>query len=115
MTGILSAIGREKPFSQFYETIPVVGQTGTVRSLARGTAAAGNIRAKSGSIEGVRAYAGYFKTDDGEPMSFCVLVNKYTPGQNRAVTSELEKIFVGMVELKGKTVESWLVDSELVS
>ncbi|WP_020603760.1 D-alanyl-D-alanine carboxypeptidase/D-alanyl-D-alanine endopeptidase [Spirosoma spitsbergense] len=102
MTGILSAVGREKTFSQFYETIPVVGQTGTVRSLARGTAAAGNIRAKSGSIEGVRAYAGYFKADDGEPMSFCVLVNKYTPGQNRAVTSELEKVFVGMVELKGK-------------
>ena len=102
MTGILSAVGRDKTFPQFYETIPVVGQTGTVRSLARGTAAAGNIRAKSGSIEGVRAYAGYFKADDGEPMSFCVLVNKYTPGQNRAVTSELEKIFVGMVELKGK-------------
>jgi D-alanyl-D-alanine carboxypeptidase/D-alanyl-D-alanine-endopeptidase (penicillin-binding protein 4) len=102
MTGILSAMGREKAFSQFYETIPVVGQTGTVRSLARGTTAAGNIRAKSGSIEGVRAYAGYFTAADGEQMSFCVLVNKFTPGQNRTVTNELEKVFVGMVGLAGK-------------
>ena len=102
MTGILSAIGREKTFPQFYETIPIVGQTGTVRTLARGTAAAGNIRAKSGSIEGVRAYAGYFTAADGERMSFCVLVNKFTPGQNRAVTSELEKIFVGLVGLTGE-------------
>ena len=101
MTGILSAMSREKTFQPFYETIPVVGQTGTVRSLARGTTAAGNIRAKSGSIEGVRAYAGYFKAADGEPMSFCILVNKFTTGQNRTVTTELEKIFVGMVELKG--------------
>ncbi|MFD2933301.1 D-alanyl-D-alanine carboxypeptidase/D-alanyl-D-alanine endopeptidase [Spirosoma flavum] len=102
MTGILSVMGREKTFPQFYETIPVVGQSGTVRSLARGTAAAGNIRAKSGSIEGVRAYAGYFTAIDGERMSFCVLVNKFTPGQNRAVTNELEKIFVGLVGLAGK-------------
>ena len=102
MTSILSAMGREKNFPVFYETIPVVGQTGTVRSLARGTAAAGNIRAKSGSIEGVRAYAGYFTTTDGERMSFCLLVNKFTPGQNRLVTKELEKIFVGLVTMRGK-------------
>ncbi|WP_077919990.1 D-alanyl-D-alanine carboxypeptidase/D-alanyl-D-alanine-endopeptidase [Spirosoma sp. 209] len=101
MTGILSAMAREPSFSAFYETIPVVGQTGTVRSLARGTAAAGNIRAKSGSIEGVRAYAGYFTATDGERMSFCVLVNKFTPGQNRAVTTELETIFLGLVGLPG--------------
>ncbi|MBD2755311.1 D-alanyl-D-alanine carboxypeptidase/D-alanyl-D-alanine endopeptidase [Spirosoma validum] len=99
MTGILSAMGREKSFPAFYETIPIVGQTGTVRSLARGTAAAGNVRAKSGSIEGVRAYAGYFTTANGERMSFCVLVNKFTPGQNRIVTNELEKIFVAMVNM----------------
>ncbi|WP_460954803.1 D-alanyl-D-alanine carboxypeptidase/D-alanyl-D-alanine endopeptidase [Spirosoma litoris] len=102
MTGILSVMGREKSFPQFYETIPIVGQTGTVRSLARGTIAAGNIRAKSGSIEGVRAYAGYFTAADGEQMSFCILVNKFTPGQSRTITNELEKIFVGLVGLSGK-------------
>jgi D-alanyl-D-alanine carboxypeptidase/D-alanyl-D-alanine-endopeptidase (penicillin-binding protein 4) len=102
MTGVLSALGREKTFPQFYETIPVVGQTGTVRGLAQGTAAAGKIRAKSGSIEGVRAYAGYFTAADGEAMCFCVLVNKFTPGHNRTVTSELEKLFVNLVGLSGR-------------
>jgi D-alanyl-D-alanine carboxypeptidase/D-alanyl-D-alanine-endopeptidase (penicillin-binding protein 4) len=101
MTSILSAMGREKVFQAFYETIPIMGQTGTVRWLARGTAAAGNIRAKSGSIEGVRAYAGYFTAPDGERMSFCLLVNKFTPGQNRTVTRELEKIFVALVGVRG--------------
>lgn len=102
MTGILGAMSHDSAFGAFYGTIPVVGQTGTVRNLAKGTAAAGNIRAKSGSIEGVRAYAGYFTAADGELMSFCVLVNKFTPGQNRAVTAELAKIFVGLVGLSGQ-------------
>lgn len=102
MTGILSVMGRDKAFAAFNTTIPVVGQTGTVRNLARRTAADGNIRAKSGSIEGVRAYAGYFTAADGEPMSFCVLINKFTPGQNRAVTAELERLFVELVRLNGR-------------
>lgn len=99
MTGILSAVGREQAFPAFLETIPVVGQTGTVRNLAKGTVAAGKIRAKSGSIEGVRAYAGYFITTRGERMSFCIQVNKFTPGQNRRVTAGIEKVFVGLVKL----------------
>lgn len=102
MTGILSAMGRENGFPAFYGTIPVVGQTGTVRNLAKGTVAAGNIRAKSGSIEGVRTYAGYFTAADGEQMSFCLLINKVAPGQNRTVTAEVEKILVGLVRLSGQ-------------
>lgn len=99
MTGILSAMGRDQTFPAFLETIPVVGQTGTVRNLAKGTVAAGKIRAKSGSIEGVRAYAGYFSTGRGERMSFCVQVSRFTPGQNRRVTAGIEKLFVGLVNL----------------
>lgn len=102
MTGVLTAMTREQAFTAFYGTIPVVGQSGTVRSLARGTAAAGKIRAKSGSIEGVRAYAGYFTSADGEQMSFCLLVNKFTPGRNRDVTAELEKVFVRLVGLTAR-------------
>ncbi len=102
MTGILSRMAQESSFAAFYNTIPVVGQSGTVKWLARGTAAAGNVRAKSGSIEGVRAYAGYFTATDGEQMAFCVFVNKITPDYNRTVTKELEKILIRLVGLRGK-------------
>nr|WP_293838856.1 D-alanyl-D-alanine carboxypeptidase/D-alanyl-D-alanine-endopeptidase [uncultured Arsenicibacter sp.] len=99
MTGILAAMGRERVFPQFYETIPVVGQTGTVRNMARNTPAAGNVRAKSGTIEGVRAYAGYFTAKNGELMSFSVMINKYTPGQSRAVGNQLERLMALLVDL----------------
>lgn len=102
MTGILARMGQERAFPAFYETIPVVGQSGTVRNLARNTAAAGNVRAKSGSIEGVRAYAGYFTAADGELLAFSLMVNRFTPGQNRVLTAQLEQVLATMVRLHGK-------------
>jgi serine-type D-Ala-D-Ala carboxypeptidase/endopeptidase (penicillin-binding protein 4) len=94
LTGILGAMVREPAFSHFYESIPIVGQSGTVRSLGRGTPAAGNVRAKSGTIEGVKAYAGYVTARNGELLAFAVIVNRYTPGQGAtaAATAQLVRI-----------------------
>lgn len=102
MTGILVRMSQEQAFPAFYETIPVVGKSGTVRSLARNSAAAGNVRAKSGSIEGVRAYAGYFTAADGELMAFSLMVNRFTPGQSRVLAGQFERLMVAMVGLTGK-------------
>ena len=99
LTGILSAMGREKTFPVFYESIPVVGESGTVRNLAKNTLAAGNMRAKSGTLTGVRAFAGYFTATNGEQMCFSMIVNRYTtgPGQTRAITVQLERLMVLLV------------------
>ncbi len=99
LTGILSAVGREKTFPVFYESIPVAGESGTVRNLGRGTIIAGNVRAKSGTLTGVRAYAGYFTATNGELMCFSMMVNRYTtgPGQVRVVTAQLERLLVLLV------------------
>jgi serine-type D-Ala-D-Ala carboxypeptidase/endopeptidase (penicillin-binding protein 4) len=96
LTGILSVIGREKAFPVFYESIPVVGESGTVRNLAKNTIAAGNMRAKSGTLTGVRAFAGYVTAANGELLCFSMMVNRYTtgPGQTRAVTAQLERLMV---------------------
>ncbi|WP_375446357.1 D-alanyl-D-alanine carboxypeptidase/D-alanyl-D-alanine-endopeptidase [uncultured Fibrella sp.] len=99
LTSILSAMTREGAYPAFYASIPVVGQTGTVRGLAKGTKAAGNVRAKSGTIEGVRAYAGYFTAADGTLMSFSFMINKYAEGKYAALTPQIERLFVLLVGL----------------
>ncbi|WP_128543897.1 D-alanyl-D-alanine carboxypeptidase/D-alanyl-D-alanine endopeptidase [Larkinella soli] len=99
LTGILAAMSKEKTFLPFYESIPVVGESGTVKSLGKGTAASGNIRAKSGTIEGVRAYAGYATSADGELLGFTVIVNKYQPGSLKGVMGYLEKIMAQLTAL----------------
>lgn len=99
LTAILTAMTREGAYPAFYASIPVVGQTGTVRGLAKGTKAAGNVRAKSGTIEGVRAYAGYFTATDGTLMAFSLMINKYAEGKYAALTPQIERLFVLLVGL----------------
>jgi serine-type D-Ala-D-Ala carboxypeptidase/endopeptidase (penicillin-binding protein 4) len=98
LSDILAATAREPLFGRFLSTIPVVGESGTVRNLGRGTKATGNVHAKSGSIEGVRAYAGYFRNRAGEWMSFSLMLNRYDSSWGNA-TKELEKIMVMLVDL----------------
>ncbi|GAB3337285.1 D-alanyl-D-alanine carboxypeptidase/D-alanyl-D-alanine-endopeptidase [Larkinella ripae] len=100
LSGVLAAMSKEKSFLPFYDSIPVVGESGTVRNLGRGTPAAGNVRAKSGTIEGVRAYAGYATSADGELLSFTLLVNKYQPGSLKGVMALLEQIMAQLTTVK---------------
>jgi D-alanyl-D-alanine carboxypeptidase/D-alanyl-D-alanine-endopeptidase (penicillin-binding protein 4) len=96
MAGILSAAAKEPWFPAFYASIPVLGVSGTVKNLGRRTPASGNVRAKSGSIGGVRCYAGYFTAKSGELMAFAFMLQNYDP-EAGSVRQELEKLMVGMV------------------
>ncbi len=98
MTDVLKAMYLEKSFVAFYESIPIVGVSGTVSNLGKKSKAIGNVRAKSGSIDGVRAYAGYFTAKNGEMMCFSMMLNKYNSDLGSA-TRELEKLIILMVEL----------------
>ncbi|MEA5457591.1 D-alanyl-D-alanine carboxypeptidase/D-alanyl-D-alanine-endopeptidase [Arcicella sp. LKC2W] len=98
MTDILKAMFLEKSFDAFYESIPVVGVSGTVANLGKKSKAVGNVHAKSGSIDGVKAYSGYFTARNGEMMCFSMMLNKYNSDFGSA-TKELEKLMILMVEL----------------
>ena len=99
LTDILYTMKSDYAFNDFYASIPVVGQTGTVQNLAKGSKAAGNVRAKSGSISNTRAFAGYFTASNGELMSFSLIVNRYADGADRKVRKYLEEIMKLMVEI----------------
>jgi len=96
MTDILNAETRETSFNDFYKSIAVLGQTGSVRNLGKGSRAAGNVRAKSGSIEGTRAYAGYVTSKSGELLSFAIIAHKYQSGSSKIVSEELARLMVLM-------------------
>ena len=61
-------------------TIPVAGRSGSLRNTLRGTVAEGRVRAKSGTINAARAYAGYVERPDGRRLAFNVVVNNYASG-----------------------------------
>jgi serine-type D-Ala-D-Ala carboxypeptidase/endopeptidase (penicillin-binding protein 4) len=59
----------------FRDGLPVAGHTGTLAARFRGTPAEGNLRAKTGTIIGGRALAGYLTTAGGRQAVFAVVAN----------------------------------------
>ncbi len=68
----------------FYESLPIAGVDGTIKNRMKGTAAEGNVHAKTGYIDKARALSGYVTSKDGEEFSFVLLVNNYTTPTSKA-------------------------------
>ena len=73
--------------------LPIAGVDGTLRTRMTGTAAAGNVRAKTGSMSNIRSLAGYVTTRDGERLAFAALVNNFE-GAAGAADQALDAIAV---------------------
>jgi D-alanyl-D-alanine carboxypeptidase/D-alanyl-D-alanine-endopeptidase (penicillin-binding protein 4) len=61
----------------FEAALPVAGVAGTLSDRLAGTAAAGRIHAKTGSMLNVRSISGFLQTADGEPIVFSIVANNY--------------------------------------
>jgi D-alanyl-D-alanine carboxypeptidase/D-alanyl-D-alanine-endopeptidase (penicillin-binding protein 4) len=64
-------------FSAFYKSLPIAGQTGTVKTLCKGQAGEGKIHAKSGSMKGIKSYAGYVDASNGHRIAFAIIANDF--------------------------------------
>ena len=98
LTSILQYAAGQPFFNAYYASFPVAGVSGTMTNVGRGTAAEGNVRAKTGTIERVTSYSGYFKTRSGQLMTFAIIANDYD-GESRAIRRKIEKIMGMMVKL----------------
>jgi len=98
LTQMLRLASHDPVFPSFYASIPVVGVSGTVKGLAKGSKAVNNVRAKSGTTERVKSYAGYFTSPSGELRSFAILVNNYDSNGGR-IARQMEEILAAMVEI----------------
>jgi D-alanyl-D-alanine carboxypeptidase/D-alanyl-D-alanine-endopeptidase (penicillin-binding protein 4) len=61
----------------FMDALPVAGVDGTLHNRFKGTVAAGNLRAKTGSLGGVNTLAGYVTTAGKEKLAFAIMLNNY--------------------------------------
>jgi D-alanyl-D-alanine carboxypeptidase/D-alanyl-D-alanine-endopeptidase (penicillin-binding protein 4) len=79
---LLGHVAESDLWGELWATLP---EAGNRRELARmyRTPAAGNLRAKTGTIEGVSALSGVVQSRDGERLAFSILVNG-TPSTTRA-------------------------------
>ena len=70
--------GDSKHSEAFAATLPVTGRDGTLSKRLAGTPAEGRVRAKTGTVDNVRAIAGYVDTPAGETLVFSIIANNFS-------------------------------------
>ena len=89
----LMARQEEQLFRPFYESLPEAGRSGPLKNAFKGTAAEGRLRAKSGTLEHVRAYSGYATARNGKLLAFSIIANNYE-GSGGAIRQKLEQLML---------------------
>lgn len=84
-------------FKSYYETLAEAGESGTLRKLFKNKKGEYTIRAKSGTMQGVKAYGGYAKNSKGEMLSFAIIVNNFS-AKSTEIRDIVEKLMAAIAE-----------------
>jgi serine-type D-Ala-D-Ala carboxypeptidase/endopeptidase (penicillin-binding protein 4) len=80
LVAVLRAMNNSDARDLFASSLPVAGYSGTLRNRFRGTPVEGRLRAKTGTLTGVRALSGYLEHSAYGTLLVSVVVNQ--PGQS---------------------------------
>jgi serine-type D-Ala-D-Ala carboxypeptidase/endopeptidase (penicillin-binding protein 4) len=83
--------------SPFLAALPIAGVDGSLAGRMKGTAAEGNVRAKTGTMSNIRSLAGYVTTRSGEHLAFVVVINNFE-GTGAAANQAIDAIAVRLAE-----------------
>jgi len=100
ITDLLLYAFRQPWGADFLSTLPIAGVDGTLENRMKGTAATGQVRAKTGTLEHEHSISGYATTLRGEHLVFAVFGNN-NPQRGHDATAPLDEIAVAMVETLG--------------
>jgi len=93
LTELLTLIYKDEPiYTHFYNSLPIAGVSGNQKDRMKNTPAAGMLRVKSGTLERVKGYAGYFEKNK-KKYAFAILVNNYE-GTHSDIRNEMESLMI---------------------
>lgn len=101
---LLRFMDRHASAEVFRASLPVAGVDGTLRTRLRDTPAAGNARAKTGTLSGVNTLAGYVTSGAGERFAFSLMLNHYRSTEpDRPARAELDEVVALLASLTWRT------------
>lgn len=92
---LLRHMHRHRWAETFRASLPVAGVDGTLRNRMKNTAAAGNVRAKTGTLRYVNTLSGYVTTKAGENLVFSILLNNHDGDGGRGAIDTLVLLMAG--------------------
>ncbi len=81
---LLSYMSRSRWADVYRNALPVAGVDGTLQNRMKGTPAAGNVHAKTGTLRYVSTLSGYLTTAAGERLAFWIMLNNYYNAERAA-------------------------------
>ena len=97
---VLGAMRQRDDFDAYYDSLAVAGKDGTLEDRMRGTAAAGNAHAKTGTLNIAVCLSGYVESANGHLVAFSILMNGGSLGTSdwgRATTAQ-DKIVAALAK-----------------
>jgi D-alanyl-D-alanine carboxypeptidase/D-alanyl-D-alanine-endopeptidase (penicillin-binding protein 4) len=99
---LLTHMDRHRYAKAFREALPLAGLEGTLKNRMKGTVAANNVRAKTGTLPTIGTLSGYVTSAAGERLVFSILINNY-PEVSIARRSYIDEIAVLLASFNGKS------------
>lgn len=84
-------------FERYRDSLPVAAVDGSLADRFKGTPAAGNVTAKTGSLGHVNVLSGYAKTATGELVAFSIMTNNHNLTDRRALAT-IDQIVLAIVD-----------------
>ena len=97
---VLGAMRQRDDFDAYYDSLAIAGKDGTLEDRMRGTAAAGNAHAKSGTLNIAVCLSGYVESANGHLVAFSIFMNggsMGTSGWGNATTAQ-DKIVAALAK-----------------
>ncbi|MEY2430274.1 MAG: hypothetical protein QOJ40_3159 [Verrucomicrobiota bacterium] len=101
---LLQFMSHHKCAEAYLNSLPIAGVDGTLRNRMKGTPAAGNVHAKTGTLRWANSLSGHVTTAAGEHLIFSIMLNRYHSVEaNRSGRSDLDAIAVMLAGFTGKS------------
>jgi D-alanyl-D-alanine carboxypeptidase/D-alanyl-D-alanine-endopeptidase (penicillin-binding protein 4) len=94
---LLAYMNQSKYRAQWLDLLPIGGEDGTLGSRFQGHPEARNIRAKTGTLDHVRALSGYAESPEHGRVAFSFLVNNFE-GPGAGVTAILDQLALALLQ-----------------
>ena len=103
LVSTLRAMHQAEGNDVFLASLPVAGISGTLKNRLRQTTAEGTVRAKTGTLKGVRALSGYIDNPEYGTLAFSIITNQPTSQSSTPVVKAIDEIVLrlnDMIECK---------------
>ncbi|MGL5941339.1 MAG: D-alanyl-D-alanine carboxypeptidase/D-alanyl-D-alanine endopeptidase [Waterburya sp.] len=99
LVSTLRAMFNAKGHDVFFASLPVAGISGTLKNRLRHTLSEGAVRAKTGTLKGVRALSGYVEHPEYGILVFSIITNQPTNQPSEPVIQAIDDIVLSLSSL----------------